>query len=208
MKGKVIKSLFINYLHQQLQHDGWQQKRQLIYDEIKGGLLKGFWFDSSGFSANTFRCIGFVMPLYVPAHSLTLSYGHTVPNPQKRDWWKLEEQMLEQTAMDLAPAMNRVQKEFLSKIKDAEDFYDQFKRDRKKEIHFYEAVSYSALYADLRKADKVLNQFFSFLKKHPDLQYDWAQRIQENTEKLLQGNREQRKALLEEWAAGTQAAIL
>lgn len=208
MKNTVVKSLFNQHLGQQLGGTGWRQKGHLIYEEIKTGLLKGFCFNSSAYKANQFELRVFIAPLYVPDDFLGLSYGHTILSPIRRQWWEFDPDSLGQTAAELAPVMNKAQKDFLSKINDAEDFHDYYRTDRKKEIHFYVAVSYSAAYAELKKADKELEKCLSFMKRHFDIQFDWAQKTYADTERLLQSTGEKRKALLEEWAAQTEKAIL
>lgn len=208
MKNTVVKSLFNQYLKQQPWAANWQCKGHLIYEEIKAGLLKGFCFKSSAYEADQFELCVFVVPLYVPTDFLGLSYGHSIPSPLRRQWWGFDPDRLDQAASELAPAMSKAQKDFLSKINDAEDFYDYYRKDRKKEIHFYEAVSYSAAYAGLKEADKVLERCLAFMKKNSDIQFDWAQKTYANTERLFQTRGEDRKALLEEWAAHTQKAIL
>jgi len=204
MKSNLIKALFNKHIKQYLNSSGWQFKNHLLYTEIQSGLLKGFYFNSSAFSADQFEIVAFVLPLYVPIDFIGLTFGHFLSNPNKRQWWEYNDNSLERLGYDLAQAINQSQKEFLSKINDAASFYSYYKKDIKKTFRFFEAVSYSAAYAELTDATNLLKDCLSFIKKKEDMSYEYIQEVYNNTEKLLNGDR---KAILNEWETETRKAL-
>ncbi len=77
MKNSLIKSLFNKNIKQHLSLANWQLKNGLIYNDVKErGLLKGFCFNSSAFSATSFEIVVFVLPIYIPKEHLALTFGH------------------------------------------------------------------------------------------------------------------------------------
>jgi hypothetical protein len=208
MKTTIVKSLFNSHMKQHLANPGWQQRGHLIYQEIKNGLLKGVQLNSSGFSAEAFEPIVFVLPVYVPEDFLVLSYGQTLRSPEKRDWWNYDAGAADRIGLELATAINKGEKDFLSKFNDAEDFYDRYKKDIKYTIPNYQAVVWSAVYAGRKDADKQLEKFYAYLAKQPEMQYDEMKKIYTDTAKLMQADPEGRKALFAEWTEHTLKAVL
>jgi len=208
MKNTVLKSLFNDHVKQHLKNPGWQYKGDMIYEETPTGLLKGFCLNKSGFSAEAFEPIAFVIPLYVEEDVRVLSYGQTLRSPEKRDWWKYDATAADRIGLDLATAMNKGEKDFLSKINDAEDFYDRYKKDIKYTIPHYQAVVWSAVYAGRKDGDKILEKFYTYLARQPEMQYDEIKKIYSDTERLMQANAEGRKALFAEWMEHTRKAVL
>ncbi|MDN3583992.1 hypothetical protein [Mucilaginibacter flavus] len=204
MKSNLLKSLFNKHIKKHLKSTDWKVKNHLLYAEITSGLLKGFYFNSSGFSADQFEIVTFVLPMYVPKDYVILSFGYFLPNPIGRQWWNYTEDKLEQLGEDIANVVNQAEKSFLNKINNAADFYNHYKSNKKKEIPFFEAVSYSAVYGELAISDEELNGFISYLKKQKEIKFDWVQEVYHNTEKLLAGNR---KEILAGWEMETRKAL-
>jgi len=205
MKNNLIKSLFNKNIKQHLSStNDWQLKNNLIYSELKEGLLKGFSINSSGYSALSFQICSFVFPLYIPKDYLGLSFGNFLKSPKKTEWWEYDENQLDQIGIALANIINQSEKEFLAKINNASDFYHYYKKDKKNTIRFFEAVSYSAAYAKLEVGDEELKSFLSFLKKQEEMKLDWVKKIYINTEKLIQGNR---KDIFDDWESETRKAL-
>ena len=71
-------------------------------------------------------------------------------------------------------------------------------------MRYFEAVSYSAAYAELKNAEDELKSFLDFLKKREEMKIDWVQQIYANTEKVLGGNM---KTILKEWETETRKAL-
>ena len=160
MKNSLIKSLFNKNIKQHLLLANWQLKNGLIYNDVKErGLLKSFCFNSSAFSATSFEIVVFVLPIYIPKEHLALTFGHFLRTPTKKQWWEYDENQLDQIGKALANVINQSEKEFLVKISNASDFYSYYKKDKKNTIRFFEAVSYSAAYAELGAGDEELKSF-------------------------------------------------
>ncbi|MDN3583990.1 hypothetical protein [Mucilaginibacter flavus] len=204
MKSNLLKSLFNKHIKQHLSITDLSCKNHLLYREVNTGLLKGFCFNSSGFAADQFEIVVFVMPLYVPKNFLALTFGYFLRSPNKRQWWQYEEGKLEQLGQDLAVVINQADKDLLSKINNAQDFYNYYKKDRKNTFRFFEAVSYSSAYAGLPDSTEILKDCLSFIKRKEDLNNSYVQEVYHNTEKLLDGNR---KAILDEWEMETRKAL-
>jgi hypothetical protein len=208
MKTTVVKTLFNNHVKQHLESPGWQQKGHLIYQEPKNGLLKGVCLNSSGYSAEAFEPKAFVLPVYVQEDYLVLSYGQTLRSPEKRDWWNYDAGSADRIGLELATAINKGAKDFLSKFNDAEDFYDRYKKDIKYTIPHYQAVVWSAVYAGRKDADKQLEKFYAYLARQPEMQYDEIKKIYADTAKLMQAGAEERKALFAGWSEHTLKAVM
>lgn len=208
MKTTIVKSLFNEHMKQHLKNPGWQYKGHMIYLEVKNGLLKGVLLNSSGYSAEAFEPKAFVIPLYVEKDFHVLSYSETLRSPEKRDWWNYDASAADRIGLELATAVNKGEKDFLSKFNDAEDFYDRYKKDIKYTIPHYQAVVWSAVYAGRKDADKQLEKFYAYLAKQPEMQYEEIRKIHTDTAMLMQADAEGRKALFAQWTDHTLKAVM
>ncbi len=204
MKSNLIKILFNKHIKELLVSRDLEDKNHLLYHEIQSGLLRGFCFNSSAFSANQFEIVVFVMPLYVPLDFISLNFGYFLRNPIKRQWWEYDENRLEQLGAELASVINKADQDFLAKINDAASFYRYYKKDRKNSFRFFEVVSYSAAYAELAGADDDLKDCLSFIRNKEDMSNNYVRQVYSNTEKLFAGNR---KIILNEWETETRKAL-
>ena len=73
MKGRQVQRFAIQYLLPHL--EGFRTHGKLLYQVPVGNVLRGFIFDSSGFSAEGFYPEVFVQALYVPCDHLNLTLG-------------------------------------------------------------------------------------------------------------------------------------
>jgi hypothetical protein len=204
MKSNLIKTLFNKQIRELLINRDLEYKNHLLYHEIKSGLLRGFCFNSSAFSANQFEIVAFVMPSYISIDFIALTFGHSLRTPNKRQWWEYDEDKSEQIGLELAAVINQAEEDFLSKINDAASFYRYYKKDRKNTFRFFEAVSYSAAYAELAGADDDLKDCLSFIRNKEDMSNVYVKQVYSNTEKLFAGNR---KVILNEWETVTRKAL-
>jgi hypothetical protein len=92
----------------------------MAYDPDLSSLLRGYYFDISGFDKSRFTVHAFVQPLYVLFPSIALSYGGrlgTLRGNQER-WWSLAKQD-EGTVMSEVCALVEAEGEpFLSRVRD------------------------------------------------------------------------------------------
>jgi len=168
----------------------------MLYMAVHNGLLRGFYFNSSAFSANQFEVVVFVLPLYVPIDFIGLTFGYSLKTPSKLQWWNYDEKHLEQLGKELANAFIQAERDFLSRITDAKSFYEYYKKNKKSTPRFFEAVAYSAAYSELAIENDELKELLSYLKKDDKIKLDWMQELHNNTEKLITGDR---KSIFNNW---------
>ncbi len=203
MKSTLIKALFTKYIKQHLPEAIYHYKSNMIYC-TRDGMLKGFYFNSSAFSSSQFEIVVFILPLYIPTEFISLTFGHFLRNPSKRQWWEYDENRLEDLGKELALEMIAAESNFLSQINTALDFYNYYKKDKTNNIRYYEAVSYSAAYAEIANVNDILNDFLLFLGKKDKIKIDWVREIYNNVEMLLKN---EKKPLLYKWEEKTKAAL-
>lgn len=204
MKSSNVKTLFNKYIKQHLKLTDFRTKGHMIYSDIQQGLLKGFYFNTSAFSADQFEIVVFVLPLYVPIDFIGLSFGYYLKTPSKRQWWTFKEDSLEQLGQELSNVINQASESFLSKLNNAVGFYNYYKKEKKNTLPFFEAVAYSAAYAELKVADKELKDLISYIEKKENTKIDWVNEVYRNTEVLLMGDR---SSILLEWEEHTRKAL-
>jgi hypothetical protein len=81
----------------------FKAKGNLLFVAPIGSILRGFCFESSSYSATSFRVYAFVQPMYIPLDLVTIGLGFEV-SPGPRNWQadepnlaeRLRETMLEQ----------------------------------------------------------------------------------------------------------------
>src|SRR5690348_10025170 len=89
MKGREFEGLYRRYLLADL--PGFTYKGSLLFARPVVHLLRGFSFDTSGFSADAFDVEVFVQPLYVPTDCITYTFGRRLHGRQGMGW-KLDRQ--------------------------------------------------------------------------------------------------------------------
>ena len=73
MRRQVVEKLAREHLLSDLR--GFVVTRGIIHKTPIGGLLRGFWLDSSAFDKYSAYVYVFVQPLYVPEDTLVFSFG-------------------------------------------------------------------------------------------------------------------------------------
>lgn len=89
---------------------GYAVKGRLLYATPVRYILRGYWFEGSGFDANRFNVEAFAQPLYPPRSHLVLSFGKRLGNLScgPEIWWDLSDRS-EQEIM--AEVLERIQQE-------------------------------------------------------------------------------------------------
>lgn len=204
MKAKLIKILFTNSTKPHLISQEWYLKNDILYTGIKDGLLKGICFNSSSFSANQFEPVAFIQPLYIPLDFIALAFSINLKTAAKKQWWEYDEMRIDHLGKELAGEINLVDKMFLSKINNAADFYQYYKRDKKITVRHFQAVAYSCAYSKLKNAREELEDLLTYIRKREDVKIEWVKQIYDNTEYLLKGDA---SVILKEWEQETRKTL-
>jgi|GEM_PF-2309620 len=187
-----------------LTYSNWNIYREGVIINPENGLLRGVYLNRSGLNASQFELCYFVQPLYVPFNFINLSFGGIIRTSENNQWWGFDTDTLDQLVNKMTPLINQVDINFLSKIKNAEEFYSFYRDQKELTIRHFEAVAYSAAYADLTIANNLLIDFLSFLNNRGELKLDWVKQIYDNTKELLNGNKQE---ILFNWEIQTRMAL-
>lgn len=206
MRRQVVEKLAKEYLLSDL--PGFVFTRGIIHRTPIGGLLRGFWFDSSAFDKYTAYVYVFVQPLYVPSESLFFTFGRTLGYPfgfmLSNDGWDLDPEKWESSAPLLLKTMVRHGLPFIRK----RDSMGLFIRNLKYGIRFEntifdrEALAYSlARLGRYREAAWRLKWLIRSIKPS-----DLRQDVRKNAEELLaaiQTSPDLTQELLDRWTEET-----
>lgn len=96
---------------------------RLLYHRPADRLLRGFWIESSAFSAARFYVTAFVQSMAVPAEHLDLSWGHRLGDGAESSWELGKENDIE-LAADIVPRMQHEDGQFLSRIRGLGEFVE------------------------------------------------------------------------------------
>ncbi len=169
-------------------------------------LLRGFYFEPSGFDASAFYVNAFVFPLYVPAEDVDFTFGQRLGGPRGRRW-ELAEEETERVAEKLLSSIQNEGVPFIesattpgglvevaSKIASAENLYVQ------------QAIGYS-LIMDQKygAAVKVLNRLYLALEKTSP-RMPWQTELMQRAwslQELLATNPSEAQSTLKQWERET-----
>lgn len=101
MKRRELALLLCDPL---LQLEGFVFKGRLLFKPPLDRLLRGIYFDSSGFDRRAFYSTSFVMPLCVPTSHLYFTFGDRVRRAAGGDRWNAE---MPDLAAELGAALKR-----------------------------------------------------------------------------------------------------
>lgn len=178
MKASRLKPLYKKYLLPYL--SGFRYKGHLIYSEPIEYLLRGFWFESSAFSADAFTVYVFVQPLYVPEEGIAFTFGQRLPwlRSKKDRWWELSETNEEEVMKDVQQAILQLGLPFLEQFKTPADLAQKAGKviGSRDNPHIQEAVAYSRVLAgETHKALKALDRLHRYLRRTAE--YDWEREM-------------------------------
>lgn len=191
MKSQIVKQLSKNYLLPNL--PGFRFKGHMLYHQDLQYLLRGFSFESSAFSQNTFTINVFVQPLYIPRTYLSFGFGERLGLLSKGQdiWWEYTEAQEEKIMQEILSIIIRNGKPYLDKRESLKDFVSQYhKSDKgtKENKHNKEAICYThALLGDFQGAKNQLESFVHQIsheiQKYPD--ESWMTEIQNRAQLIL-----------------------
>lgn len=140
MKGRHVQQFATRHLLPHL--DGFRAQGSLLYQIPVGKILRGFIFDSSGFSAEAFYPQVFVQPLYVPRDHLDLTLGKRFLGV-----WKFEPEREHQVAQKLLHEIFKIGLPFLHRHAGPEGIVDEVNKNPalSKNCRLRETLAYSLL---------------------------------------------------------------
>lgn len=185
MRRQVVEKLAREHLLSDL--PGFAVTRGIIHKTPVGGLLRGFWFDSSAFDKYLAYLYVFVQPLYVPSNCLFLNFGRRLGYPfgflLSNEGWKLDPDTWESSAPLLLKTMVRHGLPFLRKRDNIELFIRNLKYGIRFENTIFdrEALAYSlAWLGQYKEAAGLLKSLIRAIKPE-----HLRQNVRDNAEQLL-----------------------
>ncbi len=203
MKGPQIQRLAKKYVLPAIPE--FHLEKRLLYLPPIDGLLRGFYFDSSGYDGAIFYAQMFVQPLYFPFVCVAFSVGERVWRPNLADDWRPTSESEADVMADLVGAMRNKVLPFLEARRTPEMFADAILANRELASGEHEWVGYSlALYPARR------NEAVEHLQAYIDVDdtRDWAIAARKRAVRLRDAVRtssQEARALLEQWRLETLA---
>ena len=206
MRRQVVEKLAREYLLSDL--PGFVVTRGIIHKMPIGGLLRGFWFDSSAFGKYVSYLYVFVQPLYVPRDHLVFTFGRRLECRlgflRSDKAWELGPESWGTAVPALRRAMVCDGLPFLKRRDSIELLVRNLKYGIRVENSIFdrEALAYSlARLGRYREAERGLKSLIRSIK--PD---DLRQDVRKNAEDLLasiQAGPDRAQELLDRWTEET-----
>ncbi len=155
--------------HPLLQLEGFVVKGRLLFKPPVDRLLRGIYFDSSGFDRRAFYPTWFVMPLCVPTSHLYFNFGDRLRTAADAGGWSSE---MPNLAAELGAALKRAAN-FLSGI-DSLPAFVAYAESRSRTERNLEGIGY-ALACD-GQANQAVTVFDELLGK-VDMSVDWHREL-------------------------------
>lgn len=189
MKTQLVKRLWNKYFLPDL--PGFNIKGHLVYHQNLYDILRGFYFESSAFSGNTFTIEVFVQPLYVPNESVIFTFGDRLGfiTKQKDIWWNFDESREYEISQEILSMMIGSGLPFLEERESVKKFLQCYQNiDVNANKHRVEAIGYSYImnneYAKATNLLSSLNDILSQdIQKHPEI--TWMKNLQCRVQMIL-----------------------
>ena len=179
---------------------GYTHKGLMLYASPLNHVLRGFYFEDSGFDPSAFYVWAFFLPLYVPATHVSFSFGRRLGDGSGKRW-HLSDSRLRQ---DLLACIQRDGLPFLEGIKQPHDVATAIHRlGADFDPYKLEAIAYSlAMGDDVAAAQRALERLMKVLNKSISWQAEMMERATELARKLGVDPQEARRQLAE-WEKAT-----
>jgi len=181
---------------------GFVQQGFMLYNIPSDGLLKGIYFDGSGFDKNAFYVEVFFLPLYVPTTYVHFNFGKRLVAGTKS--WNMTADNL---TAELTAAIHDEALPFLGQAETAERFADAITEISKapRNPHVLQAKAYSfAKLGNYEMAINTLNELIDVLDSNEDAKFAWVRELRDNVERFLaqiRNNPASAQQQLDEWEA-------
>lgn len=188
---------------------GYEKRGPLLFSCPIDHILKGFYFESSGFNSTRFYVWAFVLPLYVPTKHISFSFGRRLSGADG-EAWTLTETDMERLVDDLLKAMRREGFPYFQAMKTPEEFAKKALRllENPDDPYLREAIAYSLILG--KNVDEGLKalDYLSAVLAGIDQQKTWAEdmhcRASSLRDHLSKDKIEAAKKLLIEWERQTR----
>ncbi len=215
MKTTYVQKLYRNYIQNEISSLGFRGK--LLYLKPVDFLLRGFYFESSGFSGNSFNIEVFVQPLYIMHDSIVFHFGDTLNHMGKGydHWWSIDEENEKSIMGDVVSLMKSSAIPFLNNNDCIESFIDTIKNfvDVSTDIYGMRTLSYSyIIIREYKRATDMLDYLIATLDvgyKENERKYwllDWKNQAYE-LQNLLRQSSDEAINLLRQWRRSTLSSV-
>ena len=184
------------------QMPGYTHKGRMLYASPLNHVLRGFYFEESGFDPSAFYVWAFFLPLYVPTAHVSFSFGKRLGDGSDERWNlhdpELRDELLVRIQRDGLPFLNEVDGPFqvptaIQRLGTESDPYG------------LEAIAYSlAMADDFPAAQRALNRLANVLNKGVPWQAEICDRATLLGQKLIGGDPQRAKQQLEDWEQTTR----
>jgi hypothetical protein len=180
---------------------GYVQKGFMLYESRVEHVLRGFYFEDSGFDAGAFYVWVFFLPLYVPTSHISFNFGHRLGGANGKKW-TLDDPALGEKLLDIIVTEGLA---FLSYVKSPSQVEHFLRRlgGSSPDSHQLEAIAYSiAISGDSKAAASSLDDLLRVL----DPSIGWQQQMIERARTLRSAldSPGAAKNLLLSWEASTR----
>jgi hypothetical protein len=197
MKTAQVRSLGKDLLPQM---PGYTHKGLMLYASPLNHVLRGFYFEDSGFDPSAFYVWAFFLPLYVPTTHVSFSFGKRLGEASGKRWNLGDSQLRD----ELLACIQRDGLPFLEGVKEPDDVATAIHRlGADSDPYKLEAIAYSLAMADDVAAAQ---QALEHLAKVLDRKIGWqAEMIDRAVQLAWQMNSDPRQAKqqLSEWEQTT-----
>lgn len=190
MNSSQVRSLSKDLLPQM---PGYTHKGLMLYARPLNHVLRGFYFEDSGFDRSAFYMWAFFLPLYVPATHVSFSFGRRLGDASGKRWNlndpRLRDELLACIQLDGLP--------FIESVKQPQDIAAAIHRlGANFDPYKMEAIAYSlAMDGDMAAAQLALEALTTALDKSISWQVEMLERAQQLVRKLEVDPQEARNQL-------------
>jgi hypothetical protein len=197
MKTAQVRSLGKDLLPQL---PGYSHKELMLYANPLNHVLRGFYFEDSGFDPSAFYVWAFFLPLYVPATHLSFNFGKRFGEGSGKRW-NLSDPRLRD---ELLACIQRDGLPFLESVKQPCDVATAIHRlGADSDPYKHEAIAYSlAMALDVAAAQQALERLTKSLDQGVAWQAEMGERATQLAQKMGVDPQEARSQLAE-WEQAT-----
>ena len=182
---------------------GFHAKGRLLYRRPLEDLLKACYFEDSGFEKNSFTVAAFVLPLYVPADHVHMTFGKRL-GAGSGTWWDYAEDKKAEIGHGVVAVILEEALPMFDRFRNARDFFAKGASlvSNPEGVHLLEARACSAVRAGLLTDGKGVLGALEDQLAELDTSLDYVGDIQRRSRRLRQAVEQGERAaqaVLSEW---------
>ena len=201
-----MKTRDLNQLASQLDLPGFEVRGAMLFMQPVKQVLRGLYFEGSGFDPSSFYLWAFFMLLCMPTRQVNFNLGKRIRDFETEGWNKNDPVLVPK----LVDAIKREASPFLEcahSIQSATETAISFQVPSRPNLHIQETISYGLIRSgQFDRARVELNK----LKQIADLRITWQREVSERAGGVyekLETSPEQAQALLIEWENQTASDL-